>query len=487
MATKSQSSFSSGRKWKIGFDLILRSILVIAVVVMANYLGAQFSKRFFLSPLTRVHLSSSTINVLQGLSNRVDITLYYDHKDDFYPDIVALLNEYCALNSKISYRTVDYLRDTGLAEKVKQQYGLSASTDKNLIIFDSSNRVQVVNGDALIKYAPTGMTKDRKVEFSAVGFNGELMFSSIFLMYENTKPYKAYFLQDHGEGSLTDAGDYGFAKFGSALAQKLVSVTNLELSLTADVPADCNLLIIAAPTRKLDDTELQKIDQYLAQGGRLFVLLNMRSIRQATGLEPILERWGIEVAADYVSDPLFTMSGPDVKVVKFAHHPVVDALAANDLPLQLFWPRPILGVNWQSPPPDAPQVTELAFSSPGSSLAGNTRAASRSYSLIAAAEQKNVAGVVNVRGTARIIVAGDSVFLGNAGIEAGGNRDFLGYAVNWLLERPNLLQGIGPRKVTEFRMLLTRAQQKEIQWLLLGALPGAVMLLGGLVWFARRR
>lgn len=486
-APKSQPSFSSGRKWTIGLDLLLRTVLVVAVIVMANYLGARFSQRYYFSPLTRVHLSSSTLSVVRALTNQVDVTLYYDRQNDFYPDLVALLNEYSAVNPKISYRTVDYLRDTASAEKLKQQYGLSASSDKNLIIFDCSNRVQVASGDALIKYEPTGITKDKKVEFSAVGFNGELMVSSILLSFENAKPFKAYFLQDHGEGSLTDTGDYGYAKLAATLAQKFIIVTNLELSLAADVPADCNLLIIAAPTRKLDDTELQKIDQYLTQGGRLFVLFNTRSINQPTGLEPILHRWGIDVAADYVSDPQYTMTGQDVKVVKFNHHPVVDALAANDLPLQMIWPRPVMAVNWQNPPPDAPEVTELALSSPGSLLARHSTEPPRSYPLIIAAEQKNVAGVVNARGTGRIIVAGDSIFLGNVYVEAGGNRDFLGYAVNWLLDRPNLLQGVGPRRVTEFRLMLTRAQQREIRWLLLGALPGGVLLLGGFVWFARRR
>ena len=54
-------------------------------------------------------------------------------------------------------------------------------------------------------------------------------------------------------------------------------------------------------------------------------------------------------------------------------------------------------------------------------------------------------------------------------------------------DRPNLLEGIGPRPVTEFRLLITKTQQREICWLLLGALPGAVLLFGGLVWLARRK
>ena len=61
---------------------------------------------------------------------------------------------------------------------------------------------------------------------------------------------------------------------------------------------DCNLLIIAGPRTAFSETELQKIDQYLAQGGRLFVLFNYFSIKHPTGLEPILARWGVNVGSD---------------------------------------------------------------------------------------------------------------------------------------------------------------------------------------------
>ncbi len=111
----------------------------------------------------------------------------------------------------------------------------------------------------------------------------------------------------------------------------------------------------------------------------------------------------------------------------------------------------------------------------------------RSYPLMVAVEQKPVPGVANPRGTTRMIVVGDSFFLDNQMIESAANRDFAGYAVNWLLDRTVLLEGIGPRPVTEFRLTMTRDQQKNVRWLLLGALPGAVLVFGWLVWLARRK
>jgi gliding motility-associatede transport system auxiliary component len=489
MATdpKPQPSFSPGRKWKIGAVLLVRTALVLAVVVMVNYLGAQFLPRYYLSAQTRNPLSSRTLAILHALTNHVAVTLYYDRNDDFYPDIASLLKEYHTANSKISIRTVDYVRDAAEAEKIKRQYGLGSSADKNLIIFDcGEGRFKIARGEALVQYAQTGI-KDKKLQFSAVAFNGQQVFTSILLTLESHRRFNACFLQGDGEALATDSGKFGYLKLAMILAQNYVAVTNLNLRGADDIPADCDLLVIAAPTTALSESELQKIADYLKRGGRLLALLNYASVNQPTGLEPVLQRWGVNVGADVVKDSNNTTSGGVVVVSKFAQHPVVNALAGNDLSLQMILPRPISAVDWKSPPPDAPQVTELAFSGPDSVLAGDPAAPPRSYPLIAAVEQKSAAGVSNPRDTTRILVVGDSLFLGNLPIEYGGNRDFAVSAINWLLDRPNLVQGIGPQPVKEFRLSMTQRQQREVCWVLLGALPGAVLLLGGLIWLTRRK
>jgi hypothetical protein len=174
-----------------------------------------------------------------------------------------------------------------------------------------------------------------------------------------------------------------------------------------------------------------------------------------------------------------------VIIYTFNNHPVVNPLTG--LAVQLVLPRPVGALNTQNPPAEAPKIDELLSSSPQSTLQGDITAAPRSYPLVVAVEQKAVPGVASTRGTTRMIVAGDSTFLDNQMIESGANRDFAGYAVNWLLDRTVLLEGIGPRPVTEFRLQMTRLQQREVRWALLGVLPGAVLLFGGLVWLARRK
>jgi len=484
-------SFTPLRRWRIGFDLTLRTLLVLAVIVMINYLGAQFFTRFYLSSQTRVQLSSRTVNVLHALTNQVTVTLYYDRTDEFYPTILALLHEYQTVNPNITVRTVDYIRDAGEAEKIKEQYKLNS--DKDMVIFDGgAGRLGFVDGDGLTQYVLNSVkqaTGEKELEFlkKPVSFSGEMIFTSRLLALENPQPLKAYFLQGHGEPSLKDSDKQrGYLTFGLVLGQNNLAVTNLELLGDQDVPADCNLLIIAAPTQPLGETELQKIDQYLAQGGRLFALFDYLSIDHPTGLEPILQKWGINVMADYVKDLQDSPNkGFDIQVQDFSKHPIVSPLAQRSLHMVL--PRPVAKVVWQTRPANAPDVQELAFSGPTSTLGVDKSEPPHSYPLIAAAEQKTVAGVANPRGSTRIVVAGDSIFLGNYYIEDVADRDFLDSTINWLLDRNALVSGIAPQKVTEYRLLMTEARQRQSRWLLLGALPGSILLFGGLVWLLRRK
>ena len=489
MPTDNQPSFSRRHRWKIGLDVLARTILVLAVLVMVNFIGTQFSHRFYLSSETRVRLSPRTLSVLHSLTNHVSVTLYYNEQDDFYPDILGLLKEYRAANPDISIHSVDYVRDAGAAEIAKEKYQqfFNSSGDKNLIIFDAGgNRVKVVSGDALVQYGATGMSKDKKLEFTPVAFNGEKLFTSDLLALESNKPFKAYFLQGDGEPSLDDSSLTGYLRFASVLrGENYIDLEPLRLLGSDEVPMDCNLLIIAGPTTAMDPSELQKISRYLAQGGRLFVLLNCSSIQQPTGLEPILADYGVNVINDEVHDPINHYSDNDVVVLNFSRHPVVNPL--TNLALEMVRPRPVGKFAVQNPSVDAPTVTPLAFSGPDSVLVGEAGVPPRAYPLMVAVEQKPVAGVSSPRGIMRMIVVGDSYFLDNQLLDAAANRDFLGYAVNWLLDRTALLQDIGPRPVTEFRLLMTQAQEQNVRWILLGMMPGGVLALGCLVWLVRRK
>jgi hypothetical protein len=104
------------------------------------------------------------------------------------------------------------------------------------------------------------------------------------------------------------------------------------------------------------------------------------------------------------------------------------------------------------------------------------------------AVENAIRGVSTERGSTRMLIVGDSFFLANRFIDAEpGNRAFAGYAANWLLDRMQLLQGIGPRPIGQYEIVMTKAQVQATRWLLLAAMPGSVLMLGAVVWLFRRR
>jgi len=485
-----QKSFSAAQRWGIRLNYALRTAVVFTIIVMVNYLAARWYYRSYLSSQTRQPLSPLTVGLLRSMTNQVKVTLFYDKEDPFFTTVTALLEDYHDVNPRLTVSAVDYRWDAGEAEKVKDHYRthLAGVTNKNLIIFDCENRVKIVNGNALAEYVPERVPNEKELEYRRrpVAFLGERMFTAALLAVTSPKPLTVYYLTGHNEHSLESGDETGYLKFASVLQQNYVQIQPFTLAGTNGVPADCNLLVIAGPTTPLQEVELEKIDDYLHRGGRLLVLFNFASIKRPTGLEKILAGWGVDIGRGTVSDPKNSVRGQDVEVYDFGEHPapIVNPLIRSALHLIL--PCAVGRLDVGTPPDAAPKVEEIAFTSSEATMDAGNRRGPRKFSLAVAVEKGRVPGVITDRGSTRIVVVGDSLFLGNQMIESAGNRDFLGYAINWLLERPHLMQGLGPRPINEFRLTLTRTQFHTVCWVLLAALPGGVLLFAGLVWLRRR-
>ena len=96
-----------------------------------------------------------------------------------------------------------------------------------------------------------------------------------------------------------------------------------------DVPEDCSLLIIAGPSTKFGREELERLNTYLARGGRVLALFPYLDVkRPQTGLEGLLANWNIEVGQNVVQDRANSKANGDPVVVatKFGLHPITRAL-----------------------------------------------------------------------------------------------------------------------------------------------------------------
>ena len=481
-------SFSPGRRWSTGFSVVIGVLAATAIVVLVNFASRNyFHLRTLVSSQQRLQLAPATLGLLKSITNDVRVTLYFDKQDAMYPTISALLNEYHLANRRITVETVDYNKNPVEAQKVKTTYKLDSPTDKDLVIFDCAGRVKMVPGAALTEFTMEAVPNEREREFrkKPVALKGELMFSSLLLAVNHSEPLRAFYLTGHGEHKTDNAEDQaGFHKFISLMTQNYIRVEALSLLGTNTIPPETSLLIIAAPTDTIPEVEVNKISRYLDEGGRLLMLFNCMSVDKDTGLEALFEKWDVNVSRRIIKDEQNSIRGQDVVVGRFSRHPAVNAI--QDSRIHVLLPRWVAALNQTNSAADAPQVDELAFTSAQSVLTSGTNTTPQAYSVAVAVEKGAVRGVANERGTTRIIVTGDSLFLGNQMIDSAANRDFANGAINWLVDRTQLLQGLGPRPVTEFKLVMTQSQFNRARWLLLGGLPGAVLLIGALVWFSRR-
>jgi hypothetical protein len=458
---------------------------------MFNYLGARYYLALPWSIETRTELTPQTISVLKSVTNDINVVIYYDRSDRLYDYIKDLLSDYHRLNSKITVRTVDYLVDAGDAQKVKDAYSdfMGAGVDTNLVIFSSSNGTNIIHGEELgtFEIEPDASEGARRYRNRLGYFEGEEKFTSAIFRLISPKPARAYFLEGLNSVHRLNSQDLqGYQTFKSVLQINNIDVTNIStLSGTNGVPADCKLLIIAGPG-VLTHSEIDNVQRYLDQGGHLFVLFDYLSRNINTGLEPLLAKWGLTVGRDIVHDLKYHYdeAGNDVVVNSFnKHHPVVTYL--QDFSLELILPRSV-STNSNNQGSDTPMAQELAWTSASAAINDSLVATGKPVSLMASVEKGEVKGILD-QGTTRILVVGDSYFLDNQLILAGRNRAFAGYAVDWLMGQTQMLQGLGPHRVREYRLMVTDAEDQNIRWIFLAGMPGAILVFGGLVWLRRRR
>jgi hypothetical protein len=478
------------RRWGIGLNVLVSCAALFAIVVMVNYLASRHFVRFNWTGDTRFQLLPQTLLLLGSLTNQVKVSVLFepDVPGTLYGDVKALLKEYQLASPRIQVEFIDYLRNSRGAAQVKAQYHINTSADTDLVIFDCGGRHRVVNARELSDYDLSGAFRNEPVK--RTGFKGEQFFTSALLSVTDPKPLKAYALAGHEEHDLTsEDSQWGYQKFAGLLREKNIAIEPLSL-LTNDVLEDCSLLVVAGPRNRIPSEELEKIDAYLKKGGRVFaLLLNTRLTKGRSGLERLLAEWNVEVGDNLVIDRAQTQAGAGQALLtsEFGGHPVVNPLHGSRLGLA--WPRSVRQRTANPRGADAVKVDELAFtSSSGVALAnvGGTQETNGVIPLAVAAEKGTVTGVSPDRGATRLVVVGESIFLGNGMIEAEANRDFASLAVNWLLGRGHLLD-IGPRPLREYQVSLTVGQRRNVRWILLGAMPGSVLFLGLLVWVRRRK
>ena len=99
----------SGKQAQYGATALLYSLVVIAALVLVNWLGNRYNKSFDLTANKQYTLSDETKKVVKNLKSDATIT-YFDTRRGF-ETAKPMLDRYANLSSKVHVQYVDYLRN----------------------------------------------------------------------------------------------------------------------------------------------------------------------------------------------------------------------------------------------------------------------------------------------------------------------------------------------------------------------------------------
>ncbi|MBI4342947.1 MAG: GldG family protein [Candidatus Omnitrophica bacterium] len=464
-------------------NLLVTLACLFALFILVNYTASRRYARVDCTKTKRSVLSDKTVSVLKGLTEPVSVVVFYQpmkdekHAEPLYPLITDLVREYERFTDQLTVEFVDPFQDLARAQQLAQQFEIA---QVNLVIVHAGTRHKYLSDTDLVEYDYSSMSFGAAPRVRA--FKGEDALTSAILGVTQATSPLIWVTTGHGEKDLESQEAAGIAGLKKALEQQNLSVQAVTLAEHVTVPVEVKVVVIAGPTRRFSESEVTLLGAFLDQGGRVLVLTDPL---MDTGLEALLQRWGVVLSQDIVVDPraqLQFISAANLLIATYTEHPIVAKMKT----LLTMFPL-ARSVRPADPAPQDMTITPLAMTSPDGW--GETHTSSETFQL----DDQDTKGPVPVavavereRPTeTRLVVIGDSEFVMNAQLANAGNKDFLLGAVFWLTQQEHLI-GIGPKTLESVKLHLTSRQTTGIFWFSFLGLPSACGLLGALMWWVRR-
>jgi len=487
-----RESYSTSQRWGGWGNLACAIAAVLILAAVLNYLSHRHHTRTDWAGTGDRSLSPRTLQALAAVTNDVEVILFYDQAESIYPMVEKMLREYIHQNRHLKLTTVNPLTQPKDAERIQQTYRLTPQ-QRNLVIFAANNQHKLVHQSQLTQtqqtLQPNGDPRnpEGQLVFERTAFWGERMFTSALQAVNTLHHPIVYWITGHGEPPIISTASDGYARFGQLLGEMNVKVAELNLKNIPAIPDDSHLLILAGPRTSLAPKEQRMIHQYLTSGGRMLITLHQDS---SADLNHLLYRWGLEVGDLAIDDPGKRLGDGTLSLDTFEPHPVSQPLDRAGLAVRLLQPNPIKPLPEYQTAAAGLKVNPLllttrqavAYRNPG---VRQVKEAEGQFCLAAAIEKDPIKGVQSDQ-HARLVVIGDSDFLDNQMLHRDGNRELAWHAANWLLDRPQQLQGIGPRAIHTYRFEFQSNEFWKMAGLIIGVIPAGTLLFGFIVWLRRR-
>lgn len=468
------------RQTRLGSIAFSTVVVVLGILVAANYLSSRRNKRWDLTSNQQYSLSDQTKQILQKLDAPLGVKVF-DRPTEF-DRFRDRLDEYAYVSKNVSVEYIDVDKQPVLANQNQvQAYGT--------VVLDYKGRTErVVSSD-------------------------EQQLTNSLIKVITGAERKVYFVQGHGEKDTTSSERSGYSTILSGLQSENYATDTLVLAQTGSVPADASVVVIAGPTVDLLPSEIDALRTYLEAGGKLVVLADPagKGGQPLTNLTAFLKEWGVDLGNNVVIDisGVGQLIGTDESVpvaARYPAHPIVEGfrlLTAYPMARSV---SPVSGgtngrtaQTFIETSPNAWGETDLAgmFAS-GKVENDKTKDQQGPVPLgvaVSVPAPNAPAPPAPAEGQpkpeeppkpeSRLVVVGDSDFAANSALGIQGNRDLFLNIVNWAAQQDELIS-IRPKDPEDRRLTLTASQQTTLFWASVVVLPAIIWGAGIYSWSRRR-
>ena len=424
------------------------------------------------------------------------------------------LNVYAGASERVRVKVLDALREGDRAKTYLREVGVQGTSsgeqeDVIVLSYAEPGKEPLPGRHKEVRVEPFSWLKR-----SAVGetkWLGERVLSDA-VMELVFRRYKVYATGGHGERVIAEE----LRTLREALQGQNVEVAEKPLDLRAAprVPEDCDVLMILDAQTPFAPEEASAVREYLARGRTLILAMDVAEQRRETGLDDLMDEYGIYLRPNYVVIAPFRVATGMTDVYQprpllvirpqdYTGHPSVKALTARAGLATVFNESTFVEIDDE--PPAGVAVEAVIFAPfvegldvPG--FAARVEPTRRDYSapnkdtdriaarlaIVAAATRtiETTAGAGDV--DARVVVLGDTDVLTDQLIaQVPPNLDLGLGLIQWGIRREGLV-AVSERTIEQERVELNEyGQRVALAWPLGIALLS--LLCGGVVWWTRRR
>ena len=490
------------RRLKYGANNAILIIAAIVIFVLVNFLAAALSEKF---PATRIDLTENgmfnigdtTKNVLAELDDSGDdVTIYYmkggSDENTYIKEVVL---KYLAASDNLKYEVKYFNRDPAFV----QRFTTDTVNEHSLIVEDATKgRFRIIDAADMFEY--TSLSTGQQSYPSAANLESRLTNALAYCI--SAEQTVVCFTMDHREADPSE--------MAGVLEGENITATAFSLK-TGEVPDECKMLYIISPVDDFTAEEIDRLDNYLDNGGS--VQLALEPYSYLPRLEEYLKEWGITVNDDIIveGDPNYSttdaQSGLDIIFPQADQIDINKDLLEGGSRMRLFsmlcrsvtFEQDMLG---EITCERALRTTRygiayhMLYDEEGN-FTGLSDGEQGTYALAMYLEKPVGA---NYDKTARLLVAGSSSFWGVSQYAAGagftlagllnegsfGNNRFFVGSTYEMIGRNSTRLTISSKSLTYTRLVMTETQQVMYRIIFCFALP-IIILIGGIIIWLRRR